>query len=301
MGDDGGGSSPVAGSGNAGGEVLHTTGGAGGTTGTSGGEGATAAGQAGGGQAGGGQAGSASGHAGTTSGQGGTGGDGAPGCDPSVAASNKAIVNLALDTLFVSKDLSAIDKYWADPYLQHNPIGMSGVAAFRSLMSGIVESPSFTYERLRTLAECDLVVVQGRYSATGIIFDMFRVQNGKLMEHWDSDAQRASPATGSTELKDLEKTQENRELVLAYLAAPSSDYLSPTYVDHRAPNDTITLAQVHHVVANGNFVFTLSEGQLGASPHAFYDLFRVADGKLVERWDSKRVVPDSTASGLPIF
>jgi predicted SnoaL-like aldol condensation-catalyzing enzyme len=32
-----------------------------------------------------------------------------------------------------------------------------------------------------------------------------------------------------------------------------------------------------------------------------WDLFRVADGKIVERWDSRRQVPGSTQSGLPIF
>ncbi|AUX43401.1 uncharacterized protein SOCE26_048490 [Sorangium cellulosum] len=53
-------------------------------------------------------------------------------------------------------------------------------------MRGIVSSSSFSYQRLRTFAECDLVVVQGRYSGTGVIFDMFRVKDEKIMEHWDS-------------------------------------------------------------------------------------------------------------------
>lgn len=61
-------------------------------------------------------------------------------------------------------------------------------------MGGIVSSSSFRYERLRTYAECDLVVVQGRYSATGVVFDMFRVKDDKIMEHWDSDTNQASAA-----------------------------------------------------------------------------------------------------------
>jgi predicted SnoaL-like aldol condensation-catalyzing enzyme len=41
----------------------------------------------------------------------------------------------------------------------------------------------------------------------------------------------------------------------------------------------------HRVVADGNFVFTQAEGTLRSEPTAFYDLFRVADGRLAEHWD----------------
>lgn len=40
---------------------------------------------------------------------------------------------------------------------------------------------------------------------------------------------------------------------------------------------------------------------MGDSTHALYDLFRVEGAHVVERWDSSRVVPAVTASGLPIF
>ena len=210
-------------------------------------------------------------------------------CDAGLSASNKAQVNAALDALFVDKDISAVAQYWAEPDLQHNPLAESGVTAFESIMSSIVSSPSFMYQRLRSLAECDLVVVQGRYSGTGVIFDMFRVEQGKLVEHWDSDANQASDAAGPTEISSLEQTGSNRSVVLAYL-------------DHRAPSAAdITYAQVHHVIADGNFVFALSQGELDGAAYGFYDLFRLENGQLVEHWDSRRAVPATTASGLGIF
>jgi len=46
------------------------------------------------------------------------------------------------------------------------------------------------------------------------------------------------------------------------------------------------------VVAEGNFVFTASEGTLGDVPTAFFDLFRVEDNRIVEHWD--------VISGIPI-
>lgn len=244
------------------------------------------------------------------------------GCDRALSEANRGIVATALDELFVDKDLSAIDRYWAEPYDQHNPAAASGVEPFRNLMSSFVTSPSFEYERVRTLGECDLVIVQGIYSATGIIFDLFRLRDGKLVEHWDSDSNQASESGGPTAIEDVALTASNRALVLDFIErvliedehADAPDYLDADYVEHRAVSATgpqgfleyveeeaIHYVKVHHVIADGNFVFTLSEGELGGEPYGFYDLFRLEDGAIVEHWDSRRVVPESTVSGLDIF
>lgn len=44
--------------------------------------------------------------------------------------------------------------------------------------------------------------------------------------------------------------------------------------------------RVHRVLAEGNFVLTVSEGELGGTHSSFYDLFRVERGKIVEHWDT---------------
>jgi predicted SnoaL-like aldol condensation-catalyzing enzyme len=47
---------------------------------------------------------------------------------------------------------------------------------------------------------------------------------------------------------------------------------------------------VHQVLAEGNFVLCISEGFLGEDHSAFYDLFRVQKGKLVEHWDTTEII-----------
>ncbi|MEM9548316.1 MAG: nuclear transport factor 2 family protein, partial [Bacteroidota bacterium] len=42
---------------------------------------------------------------------------------------------------------------------------------------------------------------------------------------------------------------------------------------------------IHKVMGEGNFVLTMSEGKLGGKPTAYYDLFRLEDGQIVEHWD----------------
>ncbi len=47
----------------------------------------------------------------------------------------------------------------------------------------------------------------------------------------------------------------------------------------------------HMVLAQGNFVLAASEGQFLGEHVAFYDLFRVEDGKVVEHWDTIETIP----------
>ena len=49
------------------------------------------------------------------------------------------------------------------------------------------------------------------------------------------------------------------------------------------------------IVAEGNFVFTASDGTLGSTPTAFFDLFRVGSGKIVEHWDVVAPIPAEMA------
>lgn len=243
-------------------------------------------------------------------------------CDATESTKNRELVAEALDELFVDKDVSAIDRYWAEPYHQHNPDAASGVEPFRNLMSSFVTSPSFEYERVRTLGECDLVVVQGIYSVTGVIFDMFRLRDGKIVEHWDSGVGEASETSGPTAIEDVSLTAAHRAAVLDFIdrvlidgdPAAAVEFLHADYVEHRAVSasgpqgfleyveqDAVRYVKVHHVIADGGFVFTLSEGELDGQPYGFYDLFRLEGGAIMEHWDSRRIVPETTVSGLGIF
>jgi predicted SnoaL-like aldol condensation-catalyzing enzyme len=52
------------------------------------------------------------------------------------------------------------------------------------------------------------------------------------------------------------------------------------------------------VLGQGNFVLTLSEGIVratdgAAAPTAFYDLFRIEEGQVVEHWDVTETIPPS--------
>lgn len=159
-----------------------------------------------------------------------------------------------------------------------------------------------------------------------VTFDIIRVdENGKVAEHWDAVqplvAESASGRTqtdGPTEVTDLDRTEENKALAVALIEdvlmgknpAKITEYISSeSYAQHNpyikdglsgiveavealtAQNNMFQYTEIHAVLGEGNFVLTVSEGQWNGTPNAFYDLFRMEDGMIVEHWDVIQPVP----------
>jgi predicted SnoaL-like aldol condensation-catalyzing enzyme len=102
-------------------------------------------------------------------------------------ASNGDLVREAMTAFFINRDPNALEKYWAPDYKQHNPTMPDGTAALAPALDML--PPDFTYEIGNIAAEGDLVFLHGRYTNMGptptIAVDIFRVQDGKIVEHWD--------------------------------------------------------------------------------------------------------------------
>ena len=105
---------------------------------------------------------------------------------------NKEMVMKAYQALFGDHDLGALDVYWSDQYIQHNPQMADGKQGVRDFMTqlGILNSPKQQVTFVRVIAENDLVMLQTRSAAFGgnpevVYVDIFRVENDKIVEHWD--------------------------------------------------------------------------------------------------------------------
>ncbi|MCB9616778.1 MAG: nuclear transport factor 2 family protein [Sandaracinus sp.] len=254
----------------------------------------------------------------------------------SLESRNAALVVEALDAVMVRRDPDAVDRYFAEPYLQHNPQVPSGLEALRGLVAGIAQSPTFRYERFRVVADGDLVAVHGRYTGWQpeplIALDLFRVEDGRIVEHWDGLQPEAGPnpsghtmVDGPTAISGREHTDANRALVRSFvegvlvngdMSLLPERISTTTYVQHNPQVAdgldglgafVASLAEqglsfryhrLHRIVAEGDFVVTQSEGELGGEHLVFYDLFRVADGRIVEHWDVIQPRVETTASGL---
>jgi predicted SnoaL-like aldol condensation-catalyzing enzyme len=118
--------------------------------------------------------------------------------DPKLAA-NKRLVYDFWREVFEAGHMELADKYMAESYIQHNPNVATGRAAFVQFFAARVKpreiAPKVRAPLVAIVAEGDLVVLafvrEGadpqdpakKFSSTW--FDMFRIEGGKIAEHWD--------------------------------------------------------------------------------------------------------------------
>ncbi len=101
---------------------------------------------------------------------------------------NKKLVLDAFDTLFNKRDYAAAERYWSPQYIQHSAHIEPGREGLFNLIRSL--PPTLEYEPGVILAGGDFVIVHGRFSGFGapanwIAADIVRLQDGKLVEHWD--------------------------------------------------------------------------------------------------------------------
>ncbi len=214
-----------------------------------------------------------------------------------------------------------------EKYIQHNLMVGDGLAGFGAVIQNAPEG-GFKAKVVRAFEDGNYVFTHTVYDFFGpkIGFDIFRFENGLIVEHWDNliEIKPANPSgrtqtDGATEIVDIEKTEENREIVEGFVTDilmggkmdKITDYINPEkYLQHNpaiadgldglgsamqyfAENGLVmTYEKNHMVLAEGNFVLSVSEGKFGTGEHtSFYDLFRIENGKIVEHWDTIETIP----------
>ena len=113
---------------------------------------------------------------------------------PALAAdpeTNKKIVIDFYDKALNQKDFEAAAKYFGPHYIQHNPSAPDGIEGLKGLVTFLKEKfPNSRSENKRAWAEGDYVIlhvhsVREPGQRGRAIVDIFRLENGKIVEHWD--------------------------------------------------------------------------------------------------------------------
>lgn len=211
-------------------------------------------------------------------------------------------------------------------YIQHNLGVADGLAGFGQLLAALPKG-SARVNTVRVFEDGDLVAAHTEYNFFGpkIGFDIFRFEDGRIVEHWDNLQETAGPnpsghsmIDGPVSVTDLNKTAANKAMVRNFVndilvnsrMDKLGDYIDGDhYVQHNAnigdglsglgkaleamakAGIALKFDRVHKVVAKGNFVLTVSEGSFAGKPSSFYDIFRVESGKIVEHWDTIEKIP----------
>lgn len=225
-------------------------------------------------------------------------------------------------------DQSAISYINPNKYIQHNLAVSDGLAGFGEVMKMLPEG-SAKAKVIRTIQDGEYVALHTEYDFFGpkAGFDIFRFEDGLIVEHWDNlqDVAKPNPSgrtqfDGATEITDINKTDENKAIVSdfvqtilmkgdmsqisKFIGDKDSDYIQHNVaVADGLSGLGVALKQLaeagmpmvysknHLIIGEGNFVLSVSEGQLMNQHVAFYDLFRVDNDKIVEHWDTIEAIP----------
>lgn len=214
-----------------------------------------------------------------------------------------------------------------DKYIQHNLGVADGLEAFGALLAQLPPN-SAKVNTIRAFEDGDYVFTHTDYNFFGpkIGFDIFRFEDGKIVEHWDNLQETPSSPNpsghsmidGPAEAQDRGKTEENKALVRQFLddilvngrmEKLNSYFDGDHYIQHNPQMGdglsglgkalaelekqgiSMKYNKIHQVLGEGNFVLAVSEGRFGGTPTAFYDLFRIEDGKIAEHWDTMESIP----------
>lgn len=230
--------------------------------------------------------------------------------------------------------LKAIETGAAEPvavingnkYIQHNLMAEDGLAGFGKLLQQLPPN-SAKVNTVRVFEDGNFVFAHTEYNFFGpkTGFDIFRFEEGKIVEHWDNLQTTAAPnpsghtmIDGATNVTDKAKTAANKTLVQSFvddilvngrMEKLAGYFNGDNYIQHNPliPDQlsglgkaleawakqgiTMKYDTIHKVLGEGNFVLVVSEGHLGGKHSSFYDLFRVENGKIAEHWDAIEEIP----------
>ena len=212
-----------------------------------------------------------------------------------------------------------------DRYVQHNPQTQENREGLAALFARLSKSnPSVNIVRLFTDGDYVFGHTEYDFASRRIGFEVFKFNETHAVEHWDNIQPRRAPnasnhsmVDGPTEARDIEFTEENRrtvtDFVLTVLLAsePSraSSFVGSDFVDHESSSvgDGVEAFQTwleksplrylvsHRILAQGDFVLSVCEcartDDAIDDTWSSYDLFRLAKGKIVERWNTSEKVP----------
>jgi predicted SnoaL-like aldol condensation-catalyzing enzyme len=112
--------------------------------------------------------------------------------DHDLTETNRNTVRDFVESVLVRREIEELGRYFNGPgFIQHNPQSDAGVAALHTALNARNGSGfMIEYTRLhRVLAEGNFVLAVSEGSLNGVhssLYDLYRVSEGKLVEHWDT-------------------------------------------------------------------------------------------------------------------
>lgn len=243
-----------------------------------------------------------------------------------------AMIDLVLtahEQLFTAHNFDNLETLFAEDFIEHSPFVKGNLEGLKALVTEC--GPKLKYTNVRKFANDEYVVLHGGFEHLTeeplVGFDIYRVKDGKIAEHWDNLVPKGEPnISGNTQLdgvievdssQDGEKNaaivvpffeevlmKQQYELIPEYTNGDDFQQHSPDIgntadamrdflIQLKKDNSALVYHKIHRVIADGQFVLTHSEGEIAGERTAYCELWRVDEnGKVAELWDAIAGVPE---------
>ena len=248
----------------------------------------------------------------------------------------RELVTTADRELFTEHDTTTLQRHFSPDFVEHSPLVADGLPGLKELVEDC--GADLRHDVARVLVDGDLVALHGSYPGLAdpllVGFDIYRVAEGKIVEHWDGlvdvtepNASGRTQLDGPTEVDPHADSEASRAIVLRFfedvLIGQNYDRI-PQYTPEgdafhqhsgdiadgasrmqafleqlKADGTPLVYDRIHRSVAQGDFVLTHSEGSIDGERHSFCELWRVQGGKVVELWDIIGPVPPDAELAHP--
>lgn len=241
---------------------------------------------------------------------------------------------LYMDGIKDGNYLEAIEKYTGERYIQHSTPVRDGQDGFIEFFADFIErNPKRDIKIVRGFEDGQYVFLHAMQilndgESRWVTADIFDTDDqARMIEHWDiiqewtdESVSGRTQVDGPTEPTDLDKTEDNKALVAAFVDTVLKNgeldklpkYISTeTFIQHNPQVGdgldglasfvaslseqglSMKYEQVHKVVGCGNFVAVLSQMTFAGADTAVIDIFRVDSGLIVEHWDvMEEILPE---------
>ena len=141
-------------------------------------------------------------------------------------AYNKArVIEAVTSTL---KNAELVNQYYAENFITHNGYNPHGQDGMRELLGAFTAGGAPDITVVRAIADSERVALHLVFDIPSlgkfVTFDLYRLENNKIAEHWDSVALRVPPNAsgreqfdGETTITDLDQTEDNRARAIAFI------------------------------------------------------------------------------------
>ncbi len=227
----------------------------------------------------------------------------------------------------------AVQKYTGHRYTQHSTGVGNGAEGFLAFFEPFVErNPKREIEIIRIFEDGPWVFCSAYQSlndgaAQWVTMDMFFTDpDGLILEHWDTimaytkdSASGEDMVSGACDVDKTANTDTSKALVLEYTKqvlqegeiSKIPDFVSDEIIQHAftiaagraglakwvSSDESGSYEMLFHLMGQGDFVVTYGKRHAQGKDIAVFDLYRVADGKIIEHWMNEEEISPREAWG----